>query len=316
MEVTPFMQSLAEDLKARRGIADATARNTVRHLWTMNGRAPFKSLTFLRRYNEVANSFEPYSEGTRRAMMAAAVSALDGKPAYKKALAYWRDAMGAAVRNFVESRASGEKTEKEKAQWMDWADIEKVYNEYAARVASLPAGSLTAAQWNLLTDTLILGLYVLQPPRRAQDFLHMWVYKGPAKDLPTDKNWLVLSSSGKPQQFIYNIYKTSKKHGQQTEPVPEALADILGRYLSRHPSKAAPRARSHMMKLLVKQDGTAINQPNAITRLLNKVFGKRVSVNILRHSYLSSKYDLSEMQEDAEAMGHTIDTQREYLRRA
>ncbi len=35
---------------------------------------------------------------------------------------------------------------------------------------------------------------------------------------------------------------------------------------------------------------------------------------MLRHIYLSSKYDIAEMKADAEAMGHTINEQKKYLK--
>jgi hypothetical protein len=35
---------------------------------------------------------------------------------------------------------------------------------------------------------------------------------------------------------------------------------------------------------------------------------------MLRHIFLSDKYDVSEMKEDAEAMGHSMAEQRNYLR--
>jgi hypothetical protein len=35
---------------------------------------------------------------------------------------------------------------------------------------------------------------------------------------------------------------------------------------------------------------------------------------MLRHIYLSAKYDVSEMNEDAEKMGHTSGMQREYMK--
>ena len=35
---------------------------------------------------------------------------------------------------------------------------------------------------------------------------------------------------------------------------------------------------------------------------------------MLRHIYLSSKYDVTEMNEDAAKMGHTSGLQREYMK--
>jgi hypothetical protein len=35
---------------------------------------------------------------------------------------------------------------------------------------------------------------------------------------------------------------------------------------------------------------------------------------MLRHIYLSSKYDVSEMNDDSEKMGHTSGMQRDYMK--
>ena len=41
---------------------------------------------------------------------------------------------------------------------------------------------------------------------------------------------------------------------------------------------------------------------------------KSVDLALLRHIYLSSKYDVAEMAEDAKMMRHSIEQQKEYLK--
>ena len=56
-----------------------------------------------------------------------------------------------------------------------------------------------------------------------------------------------------------------------------------------------------------------------ITRNLNKIFGKRVSVNMLRHIFLTNYYKdtprLTEMKNVAAKMGHNISTALEYVKK-
>ena len=54
---------------------------------------------------------------------------------------------------------------------------------------------------------------------------------------------------------------------------------------------------------------------NAITRILNKIFGKNVGATMLRHIYLSAKYDVKEMNDDSDKMGHTSGMQHEYMKK-
>jgi hypothetical protein len=51
---------------------------------------------------------------------------------------------------------------------------------------------------------------------------------------------------------------------------------------------------------------------NSITRILNKIFGKKVGSSMLRHIFLSDKYGevKGEMADDAKAMGHSVDEQQ------
>jgi integrase len=115
-------------------------------------------------------------------------------------------------------------------------------------------------------------------------------------------------------RFIFNKYKTAKKWGEQIESVPEPLQKTLQVFFAHHP---LAKTKSKEFKLLVKHDGSPLNTVNSITRILNRIFGKKVGASMLRHSYLSSKYGnvLEEMKEDAEAMGHTVAEQKNYVKR-
>jgi hypothetical protein len=57
---------------------------------------------------------------------------------------------------------------------------------------------------------------------------------------------------------------------------------------------------SNSVPFLVKFDGTPLDASNQITRILNKIFDKRVSVSMLRNIYLTDKYSgvMKEMKED------------------
>ena len=58
------------------------------------------------------------------------------------------------------------------------------------------------------------------------------------------------------------------------------------------------------------QDGKAIDSSTDMTRMLNKIFGLKVGVSMLRNIYLTSKYgdQQKELAEDAKDMGTSVDT--------
>ena len=84
---------------------------------------------------------------------------------------------------------------------------------------------------------------------------------------------------------------------------------MISEYLKFHPLK-----KNATFKFLVSSDGTPITAVNAITRILNKIFEKRVGSSMLRHIFLSTKYDIKEMEKDANAMGHSVEEQKKYMK--
>jgi integrase len=132
--------------------------------------------------------------------------------------------------------------------------------------------------------------------------------------LPIDTNYMDVDK----KQFIFNAYKTARKEGQLREEIPSELQAIISIYLKLHPLlKGKKIVKGTNVPFLVYYDGKPLSQVNAITRILNKIFGKKVGSSMLRHIYLSSKYGnvLQDMKEDATAMSHSVDTQKDYIKK-
>jgi integrase len=127
----------------------------------------------------------------------------------------------------------------------------------------------------------------------------------------TDKKYNYFDFINK--QFIFNNHKTSKL---QKEPliinIPENLMRIIDIYLKHHPK----RLYNNSHNFLVNYDGSNIDKVNSITRILNKIFNKKISSSMLRHIYLSSKYKdvLEEQKKDSILMSHNMQTQKDYIK--
>jgi glutathionyl-hydroquinone reductase len=68
---------------------------------------------------------------------------------------------------------------------------------------------------------------------------------------------------------------------------------------------------------LVDVNGNEFNNSNEITRLLNKIFDKKIGSSMLRNIYLTSKYsnNLQNLKEDANAMGTSSNTaENQYIK--
>ena len=141
-------------------------------------------------------------------------------------------------------------TEQEK--YLDWKNILKL-------------------QWTMEKGTLnhlLVSLYTLQAPMRL-DYCNMKVVSTHPEI--KDGNYLVMSA--KPY-FIFTQYKTAKRYGVVIKEVPNALVVVLKRYFKSYPTQVLfPMSESAFSKL--------------VGDTFMKLCDKRVTVNILRHSYVS-----------------------------
>jgi hypothetical protein len=161
---------------------------------------------------------------------------------------------------------------------------------------------------------MVLSLYCYNPPRRNKDYQLMKVVAAEPK---TDKfNYLVWRET--PRRFVFNQFKTARKEGQVVVEIPEDLQRIIELYFRHHPiiKGRAITKKTPEFDFLVFYDGSPLNTTNSITRILNKVFDKKVGSSMLRHIYLSDKYgeELEEKKDDAAKMSHSLDTQQKYIK--
>ena len=109
-------------------------------------------------------------------------------------------------------------------------------------------------------------------------------------------------------KFEFNNYKTKGAYLQQTESLDFELRQIIDLYLKYHP--LAKDMKKEAVPFIVSFDGKAFTNNNDFTRLLYKIFGKKIGVSMLRKIFLTDKYkDLAdEMKKDATSMATSIST--------
>lgn len=132
-------------------------------------------------------------------------------------------------------------------------------------------------------EYFILCLYTMLPPARA-DFNKVRIMK--EKQLSDElvakyPNHLIIMPKG--MKLVYNEFKTRSKKLQKYEKVlPDELVAVIKESLKRQPRQ-----------FLVVSDktGEPYHKPNSFTqhvkRILYKVFGKSMSINTLRHSFVN-----------------------------
>jgi hypothetical protein len=318
MKVSEYMLQLVKELLDTKKITESSANAYIKSLYMLNGKVPFKTLTFLKKTDDVDAKISEYADNTQKSIYSAVVSVLSlfkDKPTYKKVYSHYYDKMMGKSKQMKEDGAeSSEKTEKQKENWVDWGEVQKRSSELR-EVVSKFGKVVSPEQFEKLLHYVVLSLYTDIQPRRNQDYMDMWVVsKKSVEALPKDKNYLIVDGKT-PKQFVFNKFKTSKTYGQQVFDIPESLASILSLYLKHHPLVKGSKSKTTEYKFLVSADGTPLVAPNTITRILNKIFGKRIGSSMMRHIFLSSKYDIGEMEKDANAMGHSVSEQKKYMKK-
>jgi hypothetical protein len=206
-------------------------------------------------------------------------------------------------------------SESQKDNWISWDDVEKKWKELKTQVDKFKDDkSISKKSFETLVDFVVLSLYTLVPPRRNLDYLKMNILTRETKDLPTDVNYCDMIN----EEFIFNVYKTSKFHKQQIEKIPEELMEVLRVWVKFHPSMTqAVGKKPGQVKMFVNVEGIAQTLVNFITLRLNKIFNRKVASTMLRHIYITHKFgdEFEEMARTASAMGHTVSEQRDYAKK-
>ena len=236
---------------------------------------------------------KPMSAAKRKNILSSVMSVCSSK----KALDVYRAQMLTDIKAYDGEQQKQQMTEKQKANWISQEEVISIYDRLEKDTKHLwTKENLTPAEMKRLMQYVALSLYVLIPPRRILDYTLMKV-RGVDEQADNYIDRRVL---------IFNTYKTAKSHGQQKVNMPPKLHNILSRWRRKHDNEYL---------LFDSKTAKPLTQ-SKMTLLINNIFGKKISANMLRHIYLSDKLKnvpaLSELAETAEDMGHTLGTQMQY----
>lgn len=323
-----FKSRLATKLREK-GLAESSVQLYTRALEKLNGERPFTDLQFLTKVPTVMASVAHLKPNTQRSIFIAILSALSlfkdtaGVEALHKR---YYDAM-VKIREEMRPIDEGhQKSEKQEANWLPWEEVQSKFEALRKQVEHIAKMDvLDAAAQNVLLDAVVLGLYATLPPRRNKDYLDMMVVS--SYDPSTMGRSNILDAKNK--MFYFNNYKTQSQYGTQQLPIPPALWRVIEVYFNKRgkdwrkkrvvrkktSGEAVATSNTDPFPFLESFNGSQFSI-NSITRILNRVFGRQISSSMLRHMYLSSKYGdvLKEQEADAEAMGHSVEQQKAYIK--
>ena len=205
---------------------------------------------------------------------------------------------------YEEEQKSGVISDKQKTNFASMEEINKLLSELKTEISVLKKkNTLTQRDKSTIRAWILFNMLIRIPTRNdASNMLYITqrAYKNLSQNDKEQHNYLVNERNN--MKFIYNVYKTSKKYGENIIPVPADLKPMLRTYL----------------KLMDYKTGDNIfdMSRNAISQLLSKtskrIIDKSISSTLIRKIYLSDKYGdvKEEMEKDAKMMGHSKATQQ------
>jgi len=104
-------------------------------------------------------------------------------------------------------------------------------------------------------------------------------------------------------KFYFNNYKTKGTYNQQIIEVPQELKEILDDYINKN------NIGDNDFILTNLRTGKPLISNNAMTIILNRIFGDKIGSSALRRSYLTNKYSqvMEDLKEDTAMMGTSQD---------
>jgi len=243
--------------------------------------------------DKVMDKLKDISPNRRKSILSALVVLSDKKE--------YRDQMLDDIKEYNIETAKQLKNDKQQASWVSMDDIKKKYEELkknAMLVWRKPNPSIKDKQD--IQDYIILSLMggVFIPPRRLKDYVDFKIH-----NIDQDKDNYRYAN-----KLHFNSYKTAKTYGKQIVIIPLQLARILKRW----------ETINDKDYLLYDTKGNQLSNVK-LNQRLNKIFGKKVSVNQLRHSYLTSKYGnlidaKKELDKDFKLMGSSMAQELVYIK--
>jgi integrase len=244
--------------------------------------------------DKILKFLETLEPSKRKTVLSALVVITDNKK--------YRDQMLKDIEVYKSNESTQKKNEKQNESWVDTETIDDIYDKLNNNVKLLyKKKSYTSSDLQEIQQFIILcvlsGKFI--PPRRSKDYVEFKI-----KDIDLENDNYINKKT-----MIFNVYKTAKTYQRQEIPIPPELLKILNKWIKINPTEYLFFDTNFKKLSNVK-----------LTQRLNKIFGKKASVNQMRHTYLSNKYqktiDLNkEMEDDMKMMGTSKAQEKIYIKK-
>tara|TARA_R110001632_G_scaffold19595_5_gene59143 strand:+ start:477 stop:1349 length:873 start_codon:yes stop_codon:yes gene_type:complete len=289
MEIEAIIQ------KARPNIKPQSIKTYISSIRKISGVKDIENLDFLDDTDAVFARMDEYKLTMKRNILSAILVVLGAvEPPKDELRKKYATKLLDLTNDMKEELSKNNKTETQEKNWVSLAELRKITRTL---IRNSPASQ----------NTMIASLYSMQEPVRL-DFYDMEIVT-PKQERSDDKNYLIITNRSK-KTFIFNDFKTSRKYGTVAIPVNKELNTVINKFLKLNPDRKY---------LLQGKDGKPLSRNN-LGKMITKIFastGKQVSLNIIRHVYVSENVDveaIKKSKEIAKNMMHDTGTQLEYAK--
>lgn len=229
----------------------------------------------LKRFDDAEDTLKVLKDtpfNKRKTILSALVILTDNKD--------YRNLMGEDIKEYNADIAKQEKSSSQEANWIDPEEIGLVFKELKKNAELIYKKTNKTPMdiqqiQNYIIIALLGGVYI--SPRRAKDFCDFKI-----------KNHNKLTDNFiEKKNMIFNSYKTAKTYGKQEISIPPALKTIIAKWISINPT-------DYLLFDTNMNPMTAVK----LNQRINRIFDKKVGVNLLRHSYLTEKFGETIKQKD------------------
>lgn len=214
--------------------------------------------------NKILEFLKDVPVNKKKSILSALV-VISGKPEYRKE-------MLEDIKEYTADAKKMEKTPSQEANWVTQDEIKSIFNDHKQDAMSCYKKSkLNMTDLQTIQQYIILCLLsgIFIAPRRSLDYTEFKISNiDKDADNYLDKN-----------ELVFNKYKTAKFYNEQRVSCPKELLSILKKWIKTNNNDY----------LLFDSNGEKLTSVK-LNQRLEKIFGKKVAVNLLRHSFLTDRF--------------------------
>ena len=207
------------------------------------------------------------------------------------------------------------KSEKEKNNWLSQEKVDEIILSRKTKVIALMnKKKIDMHEIFEIRDFLCVYLFFVVPPRRSRDYVFMKL-----KYTKNVNNIEYNFYDPKQKAFIFNNFKTDKYRGQDIVKITNNDELIFFEKLLKFWYKY------NKTEFMIFNNDYKQLDGSGLTRILNKIFDAKISVNMLRHIKITDIYDntskstvrdiIENLEKLSNDMGHSMATQKKYYKK-